>query len=85
MYSEMLEEMIKLLIKSDNKHWANWFQIAYDLQKKGNESLSYSKVLGAYGGMGSFNDVFWNLPKEEHDRLEYLKGEIWSYAKNNLN
>ena len=81
MYVDILKEMIILLKKCDNDHWAKWFQIALDLYKSGKESKSYSKVLGAYGGMGSFNDVFWNLPQQEHDRLEYLKGVIWTYAK----
>ncbi len=77
----MLEEMIALLRKCDNSHWANWFQIALDLYTSGKSSKSYSKVLGAYGGMGSFNDVFWNLPQKEHDRLAYLKEAVWVYAK----
>lgn len=77
----MLSEMVLLLRKGECHHWAEWFQIAHDFCDSGEKSKSYSKVLGAYGGMGSFNDVFWNLPKEEHDRLEYLKGEVWNYAK----
>lgn len=73
--------MIDLLIKSDTVHWANWFKTALVLYEEKKELKSYRKVLDAYGGMGSFNDVFWCLPKEEHDRLEYLKRTIWEYAK----
>lgn len=81
MYLEMLEELITLLHKCDNDHWAKWFQIAHDQYCSGKALQSYSRVLGAYGGMGSFNDVFCNLPQDEHDRLEYLKEAIWKYAK----
>ncbi len=77
----MLEELVLLLMKSGNQHWAKWFKAAKDLYLSGKASQSFSKVLGAYGGMGSFNDVFWNLPKDDFDRLEYLKGELWVYAK----
>jgi len=84
MFDDMLLEMIELLKKSGNVHWANWFQIAYDFNQSGKAPESYRKVLGAYGGMGSFNDVFWNLPKAEFDRLEYLKGEVWKHAKANV-
>lgn len=81
MYSDMLDEMVLLLMKSGDPHWAKWFRIAQELYLNGQESRSFSKVLGAYGGMGSFNDVFWNLPKDEFDRLEHLKGAIWTYAR----
>jgi len=81
MYSDMLKEMIELLLKSDSRHWANWFTLALEWHSSGEEGKSYSKVLQAYGGMGSFNDVFWDLPKDEYDRLEHLKGEVWKYAK----
>ncbi len=81
MYSEMLEEMVLLLMKSGNQHWAKWFKIANELYLSGKVSRSFSKVLGAYGGMGSFNDAFWDLPKDEFDRLEYLKTAVWIYAQ----
>lgn len=77
----MLEEMITLLRKGGNEHWANYFQIAKEFYLSGKTSKSYSKVLGAYGGMGSFNDTFWNLPQEEHERMEYLRDAIWTYSK----
>ena len=81
MYSDMLKEMIELLLRSDNRYWANWFTLALEWHSSGEEGKSYDKVLQAYGGMGSFNDVFWDLPKDEYDRLKHLKGEVWKYAK----
>ncbi|MCO1336175.1 hypothetical protein MO867_17730 [Microbulbifer sp. OS29] len=81
MYLNTLEELISLLLKSNNEHWADWFNEVKKLYEQGEKSKSYAKALGAYGGMGSFNDVFWDLPKKEFDRLEFLKGQIWNYAK----
>lgn len=73
--------MITLLRDRSNGHWANYFQIAKEFYVSGNLSKSYSKVFGASGSMGSFDDTFWNLPQEEHERMEHLKGAIWTYAK----
>ena len=84
MFEAMAVELIVLLEKSGDQHWANWFRRASDLYAQGKEREAFSKVLGAYGGMGSFNDVFWDLPKKEFDRLEHLKGEIWKHSKNHL-
>ncbi|WP_064669034.1 DUF6966 domain-containing protein [Vibrio nigripulchritudo] len=84
MYLESLNEMIDLLDKGDHEHWRNWFQLARKYYIDGNQENSFEKVLSAYGGMGSFNDVYWNLPKNDFERLEFLKGEIWKYSKSNL-
>lgn len=81
MYDVLLNEMIGLLEKSGNTHWVNWFKKAEALYKEENLSKSYKKVLGAYGGVGSFNDVFWALPEKDFDRLEYLKGKVWQEAR----
>ncbi|MCP4323319.1 MAG: hypothetical protein GY787_16025 [Alteromonadales bacterium] len=84
MYLETLNEMICLLDKGGDDHWMKWFQLAKDYYVDGDEEKSFKKVLGAYGGMGSFNDVFWDLPKDDFERLEYLKGEIWKHSKSKL-
>jgi len=84
MFDDMLLEMIELLKKAKAEPWTKWFQTAYDLNQSGKAADSFSKVLSAYGGMGSINDVFWDLHKPEFDRLEYLKGEVWKYAKANI-
>jgi hypothetical protein len=84
MYLEMLSEMIALLDKGNHEHWSKWFQLSQGYYVEGSHEKSFKKVLGAYGGMGSFNDVFWNLSKTDFERLEYLKGELWTYAKSEL-
>ena len=84
MYLEMLDEMIALLYKGKHDHWCQWFQLAQDDYIKNCHQKSFRKVLGAYGGMGSFNDVFWNLSKTDAERLTFLKGELWTYSKSKL-
>ena len=84
MYLEMLDEMIILLRASDNEHWAQWFLEARNLCAEGEVAKSYLKVLGAYGGMGSFNDIYWALPPPQHERLALLKDAVWAWAKENL-
>ncbi|WP_426360361.1 DUF6966 domain-containing protein [Pseudocolwellia sp. HL-MZ19] len=81
MYLDMLSEMVGLLGKGDHEHWKKWFELAQKYYVEDCHDKSFEKVLGAYGGMGSFNDVFWNLSKPDFERLEYVKGELWSYAK----
>ena len=84
MYLEILSEMIVLLDKGGHNHWSKWFQLAKKYYVEGIPEKSFKKVLGAYGGMGSFNDVFWDLSKSDFDRLEYIKGEVWKLSKQEL-
>ncbi|MBA55204.1 MAG: hypothetical protein CMK89_12185 [Pseudomonadales bacterium] len=84
MYIEMLEELIALLRKAEADHRAEWFSLAKKYYIDGKHEKSYRKVLGAYGGMGSFNDVYWRLPQNDEQRQDFLKDEIRKYAKNEL-
>lgn len=76
-----IEEMIALLEEGGHSHWANWFKQSRNLIDTGKFQASFTKTMSAYGGMGSFNDVFWNLPAEKFERLEKIRGKIWSYAR----
>ena len=82
----LLNDCIGLINKHDeNCSWSKWMTIA----KKRLINSDYSgitKVLDAYGGMGSFNDyVFYdnktnNLFKEDNETLNYLRNEIYEIA-----
>lgn len=78
-----IEEMILILEEGVHHHWANWFKKSRNLIDQGRFQASFIKTMSAYGGMGSFNDVFWDLPKEKFEELEKLRGEVWSYARDN--
>ena len=80
-YTELLAEMITLLEEAEALHWESWFRDSLRMASEGNLQNSYQRTLGGYGGMGSFNDVFWDLPKEKYVRLELIKGLVWQLAK----
>ncbi|MCQ3831158.1 hypothetical protein HXX02_17125 [Microbulbifer elongatus] len=80
-YRDNILEMITLLEEGGHEHWKRWFQKSLSLLEAGDCQKSFAHTISAYGGMGSFNDVFWNLPKEKFVRLEEIRGRAWSYAK----
>lgn len=84
MYIEMVEELIVLLRKAEADNWAEWFNLAKQYYIDGKYEKSYRKVLGAYGGMGNFNDVYWRLPEHDEKRHDFMKSEVWKIAKKAL-
>ena len=88
----VLNELIPLLSENDAAHWANWFRGA----KSKIESSDFSgieRVLGAYGGMGSFSDLILGTSVKEgavvhspdYDQLngvlDRLRTEAWQLAE----
>ena len=82
------EELIQFLKAHDQDHWANWFSESLILTKN-KKAEGLQKVLGAYGGMGSFNDLTLqvtledgsiNIPEESNKRLDQLRGEVGNLA-----
>ena len=89
---EVLEALITLLRENEENHWSNWMAQA----KKMVASSDYSgieKVLSAYGGMGSFNDLILGTYEEsgslhkspQHDQineqLSSLRTRAWELAE----
>jgi hypothetical protein len=84
-----LDQTIALLREHGERHWLSWAERcrhevdAYD-------AAAFDHILGAYGGMGSFNDLLilgWNghlveLEREAavNDRLGHLRTAIWTSA-----
>jgi hypothetical protein len=68
-----LARMIELLREAGQDGWARWFEraqaglLAFD-------RYSFGKILGAYGGMGSFNDLILDEP------LRTLSSRCWTLA-----
>jgi hypothetical protein len=87
--TKVLDELIKLLEASGEKHWANWM-----LEAKNNLSNDYGieHILAAYGGMGSFNDLIiycktengclkWSLSdRMRNNKLDKLRNQAWELA-----
>jgi hypothetical protein len=86
-----LDELIELLKTDREVHWCNWM----DRAKQKLENSDYAGVedlLGAYGGMGSFNDlvisqstkdgeIIWELDSQaKNKQLDVLRSSIWEMA-----
>ena len=64
-FLEYLNEMIYMLETYENGWWVDWMEKAYT---KYRDEDSIEKFVDAFGGMGSFNDTFF-----ENECTEYIK------------
>jgi len=86
----ILEQIVHLLVTHGELHWSAW--IARDIATiKKHDSYGIVHLLSAYGGMGSFNDL-WLCAANGHriddpevievnDKLSALKSEAYTLAK----
>ncbi len=87
----ILDDLIALLRSDNETHWSAWMARA----KARLENSDYSGIeylLGAYGGMSSFNDliicqriengtfVWTDQSKMKNDRLDDLRSQAWELA-----
>lgn len=88
MFIEFLDKLIALLNKVDPSpsEWVRWFEKSKELYLSGMHEDSYKKILGASGGMGSFDDDYWShsLSEQEQKRHDFLKYELRKLAKISL-
>jgi len=88
----VLEEIIRVLDWDGETHWRSW--MATVLSRLANSDYSgVEQLLGAYGGMGSFNDLVigqsivcgkfsWKPGAEDaNDRLSELRGKAFALAQ----
>jgi hypothetical protein len=85
-----LDQTIVLLRAHGEHQWLSWAERC-QRELDANDSAAFDHVLGAFGGMGSFNDLLilgWNghliEPEREaavNDRLAHLRTAIWTSAK----
>lgn len=83
-----LRDVIQLLERVGASYWADWMQTALTRIERSDFS-GVEKVCGAYGGMGSFNDLIIQLGPHQiaaneadgaNEELERLRGEIYELA-----
>jgi hypothetical protein len=85
-----LAELVNLLNGVEEAHWLEWFSKALVKIENGDGS-GYTNVLGAYGGMGSFNDLIIH-PSNGHavsetvaeqldKRLDILRSDIYQLVR----
>jgi len=85
-----LDEAIGLLREHGERHWLSWAE-GCQRELDAYDSAVLDHILGAYGGMGSFNDLLilssnGHLiePEREavvNDRLWHLRSAIWTTAR----
>ncbi len=81
-YQRSIETLVKLLNKASEEHWVLYFTDALDLYKNGKPAASYKKVLNAYGGMASFNDLTLNfITEEELYEVVCIRSSLYAYCK----
>ena len=89
---QMLDQVIVLLVDDGESHWANWLSRAKS-QLLAMDNDGIDNLLGAYGGMGSFNDlvigqqfidekIIWKSGyQENNDKLDRLRTDVYDLAK----
>ncbi len=83
-YEQELNELIILLDKAKEDHWARYFRESLNKYNNGHTNRSYKHVMQAYGGMGSFNDIILNfISDEEYSRVEEIRESLWQFCKSN--
>jgi hypothetical protein len=84
-----LDQVVALLREHGEQRWLSWAERCRR-ELDANDSAAFGHILGAFGGMGSFNDLLilaWNghliQPEQEavvNDSLGHLRTAIWASA-----
>jgi len=89
-----LKELVAFLDKQNESHWCAWFKRSLSMIES-SDYQGIERVLGAYGGMGSFNDLVlskkledgsYSILPEANNYLDELRNSIAekaSYIKSN--
>ncbi len=76
---EVLSRLTEILNRDKNYHWAQWMNSAKSrLVNSGYSGIE--KFLSAYGGMGSFNDVYIKEISRENEKFSELSTKAWNLA-----
>jgi hypothetical protein len=87
----VLSELITLLESDGEVHWARWMRISKS-RLEASDFSGITHLLGAYGGMGSFNDLTicqrmkngkfeWaDGHVEKNERLTNMRSKAWELA-----
>jgi hypothetical protein len=89
-----LKELIAFLRIENEDHWCSWFKKCLSMLEN-SDYQGIERVLGAYGGMGSFNDLVltkkledgtYSMQPDANNHLDKLRNSISDkavYIKNN--
>ncbi|MCJ0884698.1 hypothetical protein MTR11_23870 [Vibrio sp. CCB-PB317] len=78
---EVLDRLVQMLDEDGQEHWRDWMSHArtrtWLLESDFN---GIEKVLLAYGGMGSFNDIYISKLTRKNDCFSALRTRAWELA-----
>ncbi|MBT4713236.1 MAG: hypothetical protein HOB84_00505 [Candidatus Marinimicrobia bacterium] len=74
-----LDELIMILKVDNNTHWAKWMQTAQSSLLE-SDYYGIEKLLSAYGGMGSFNDVSLSRITRKNESFSKLQTKAYELA-----
>ncbi len=76
---KVVDEMTVLLKQHSEENWVSWMgQVSARL--KNSDYSGIEKLLGAYGGMGSFNDFVLIAKPSANEQLNVLRHKAWQLA-----
>lgn len=86
---EYCKQIYELLAMCNESGWANAFKEMYiELDNDGDEKDYLRKLLGVYGGLGSFNDVVFyqgmNVDIVNTNKLDELRKGLFNALKEKL-
>lgn len=77
--TNVLSEIIEILDEDGQLHWSKWMAQAKS-RIEASDFSGIEKVLGAYGGMGSFNDICLKRTTRKNENFDQLQSQAWSLA-----
>ena len=80
----LLDDLAALLRSHGEVHWGKWMAEAGQRLSRSDFS-GIQKLLAAYGGLGSFNDLVLQregkMPAKANDRLKEMRSQAYSLAQ----
>ncbi|TMN24282.1 hypothetical protein [Pseudoxanthomonas sp. X-1] len=89
---DVLDALIQVLEQDGDTHWSAWMRRAKSRLAQGDDRGA-DDLLGAYGGMGSFNDLILGQSYQDgrfawkpgyadlNERFDALRGRAWELAQ----
>ncbi|MBN3494743.1 DUF6966 domain-containing protein [Vibrio neptunius] len=76
---DVLDRLIQMLDGDGQEHWCDWMSQARNWLLE-SDFYGVEKVLLAYGGMGSLNDVYLSQITRQNEVFSELRTRAWELA-----
>ena len=77
---ESLDKLIEILEEDGDKHWSHWLRESKRLIQA-EDFRGVEKFLGAFGGMGSFNDFQLSTIGRSNESFSKLQSSSYTLAE----